>query len=112
LYENTGVGEDVALEAGGVVEQVTGRDDRGGRLVGDAELGEVGADRHVEVDQSLVDQLHHQRARPELGDRPDLEHRVGRGFDARGQVQQAGGAVDHLTVEQHGPRGSRHGVLA
>ena len=76
------------------------------------ELGQVAADGLVEVEQALVDQLHHQRCRPELGGRPDLEHRIGRGLDARGQAQQPGGSVDDLAVGQDGERGARDPVLA
>ena len=62
----------------GVAQQLARGDLRGRVLVDDPELRQVRADRGVEVDLALVDQLHHERARPELGDRPDLEHRVRR----------------------------------
>ena len=72
-----GVGEDVALESRLVAQQLTRGDRRGGRLVLELELGQVAADRGVEVEHALVDELHDERRGPDLRDRADLEHRVG-----------------------------------
>ena len=45
--------------------------------VGEPELGQHLDDRGVEVELALVDQLHDDGRRPHLGDRADLEDRVG-----------------------------------
>ena len=65
----------------------------------------------VEIDLALVDQLHHERARPELRDGPDLEDGVGGGFHAGGPAQHAGGVVDDLTVCEDGHGRGRDVVL-
>ena len=83
----------------------------GRALVQDPEVRQVRADRGVEIDHALVDELHDERARPELRDGPDLEDRVGGGFHAGGPAQHAGGVVDDLTVREDGHGRGRDVVL-
>ncbi len=107
----TGVGEDIALEAALVAEELAGRDARGGDLVGEGELGQVGADRKVQVEQAVVDELHDERRRPDLRDGTDLEDGVGRRLDLGGGAEQAAGGVDDLAVLEDGDDGAGHLVL-
>jgi hypothetical protein len=111
VVADPGVDEDVALEPGGVVQQLPHGDPLGRRLVRDPELRQVRPDRFVQADQALVHQLHHQRAGPELGDRPDLEDRVGGRLDLGRLAEQTGGPVDHLVAPLHGPRRTGNVVL-
>ena len=76
------------------------------------ELRQVRADRNVEVDLALVDQLQHQGAGPELGDRADLEERVRRRLDAGRGAEQSRRPVDDLPVVQDTPRRTRYPVVA
>ena len=61
VVADAGVGEDVALEARRVAEQLARGDRCGRRLVREPELRQVGADRRVEVEHALVDELHDER---------------------------------------------------
>jgi hypothetical protein len=81
-----GVGEQVTLKSRSVAEQLARRHRRARCLVGDVELRQILTQRPVQIQQSLVGQLLHQRRRPHLGDRPDLEHRVGRDRDPGGDI--------------------------
>nr|WP_234359259.1 hypothetical protein [Plantactinospora sp. BC1] len=85
----TGVGEDVAVDPAGVREQVPHGHPLGHLRIGQPQLRQDGADRSVEIEPALVDQLHHHGRRPHLGDRADLEHRVGGHLDPGLHVQHA-----------------------
>ena len=102
-----GVGEDVALEAGGVREQVPGREDLRGLRVADDQLGEVVEERLVEVEEAVVDELHHQRRGPDLGDGADLEHGVGVDLDVRPEAGHATGRGDDPPARRGRPRSLR-----
>ena len=73
----SGVGEHVALEACLVAQQLSCRDGCGSRLILQAELGQIPADRRVQVEEPLVHELQDECGSPHLGDRADLEHGVG-----------------------------------
>ena len=105
VVAHAGVGEEVALEARSVGQQLPHRDLLGRRLVGQVEVGQVAADRLLQLDPALVDQLHHQRARPELGDRADLEDGVRRRVDPRRLAQHTGGVDRDVVLDHHPHRG-------
>ena len=88
-----GVGEDVALEPAHVAEEMARGDRRGGCLVGDAEDRKVVAERRVEIEQAVVDELHDERRGPHLRDRADLEDRVRRRLDTGRRAEHAGRGV-------------------
>lgn len=68
-----GIGKDIAQPAGGVVQELTDRDRLGNRLVCDLELGQIGADRRIEVDQAGVHQPHDRGRRVRLANGADLK---------------------------------------
>jgi hypothetical protein len=70
----------------------------GRRGVGEVEVRQVGDDGLVDVEQPLVGQLHDQGGGPSLGDRADLEHRVGGRLDLGRMAEDAGREVEHFAV--------------
>jgi hypothetical protein len=93
-----GVGEHVAVDPAGVGEQVPHR-----HLATDIRRPEPRAGQHlrdgrVQRQQPLVDELHDHRGGPELGDGPDLEHRVGGDRDLCRGVEHAVRGQDLLPV--------------
>ena len=111
VVTTAGVEEEVAVDATGVSQQVPGRHGLGHVDVGDLELGQVLDHRLVEVEQALVDELHDQGRGPHLGDRPDLEQRVGRCLDLSADVEDAVRRVRHLAVGEDRQARAGHAVL-
>ncbi len=101
-----GVVDVVALDAAGVVEELTRRDGPARLLVGDRELGQDVDHRGVEVQLSGLREQHHHRGGVALADGADLEHGVGGHGDAGLRVQDAGGQFVDLTVGEHGQGGA------
>src|ERR1700722_11509557 len=91
-----GVGEHVAVDTAGVVEQVPHGDGLGGLAVVELKLRQHLGDRRVEVELALVDQLHGQGRGPYLGHGADLEEGIGGRLDLRGCVRVAVGGLDDL----------------
>ncbi len=71
-----GVGEDVAVDAARVREQMPHRHLLRHLGIGEPKVGQHVDDRGVELDQPLVHELQHDRGRPHLRHRADLEHGV------------------------------------
>jgi hypothetical protein len=108
-----GVLEAVALPAAGVAQEVAHRDPRGGVLVGEPEVGEVGADGGVEVEPAGLDEAHGGGGEDGLGDGAGQEEGVGgdgqgvldAGDAEAGEVlaavvdQAEGGAGDAVAVQ-------------
>jgi hypothetical protein len=94
-----GVGEDVTLEAGLVAQQLPHGHRLRGVAVGQVEVRQVGHDGRVQVEQPLVGQLQHQGRGPGLGDRANLEDRVGGRLDPGRVAQHAAREVEDLTVD-------------
>ena len=82
------VREDVAVDAARVREEVAHREPRGHVPIGELQLRQHVDDRRVEVEFPLVDELHHERRRPDLRHRADLEDGVLGRLDAGFLVQQ------------------------
>jgi len=95
-----------------VAQQVPGRHAAGEVGVGDPEVRQVLHDGCVEVEQPFVDETHHQRRRPHLGHRTDLEDRVGGRLDPSLEVEHAGRGAGDAVGHQHGGLGARHVELA
>lgn len=72
------VGEVVADPAGRVRQEMAQRDAYGDLRVAQLQLGEIRAQRLVEVQGAALDEPHRGGARERLRDRADLEQRVGR----------------------------------
>ena len=104
------VGEVVAVDAARVRQEVADRHGFGHRLVGHPEAGQIAAHGRVELDPSLVDELHDEGRGPDLGDRADLEQGVGRRLDAGVEVEDSGGRGVDLVAAEDGDRGRRHAV--
>ena len=102
---------EVPLEPTRVGQQVPHRDLRARLAVRRAELREVAAHGCVEVDLPLVDELHHQRRGPHLGDGLDHERRIGPDLETGTQVNDAGHRVGDRTVGEHRHRRPRHAVV-
>jgi hypothetical protein len=107
----TGVGKVVTVDPARVCEQVPDRHRVRDGVVGNPELGEIPAHRRVQFQEPFVDELHCDRRRPHLRDRPDLEQRLGRRVDAGIEVEHAGRDRVDLVALQHGERRSRHTML-
>ena len=71
-----GVGIDSPVQPGGVVEQVQDRDRVRGLLVLQPKLGNIPADRRVQLDLPLCDQAHERGRRKGLRDRGHKKERV------------------------------------
>ena len=71
-----GVVHQVALPSGGVVEELQHGHRARGLFVLESQLGKVGADRRVEIDQPPVDEPQQRRRRVRLPGRAELEQRV------------------------------------
>ncbi len=106
-----GVEEQVAVDAAGVGEQMPDRHLLGDLGVGHLELGQHFKHRRVEGEPALLDLLHDQGGGVDLGDRADLEERVGGDVDAGGLVQGAGGELVQFSLVQVRQRRARHLVL-
>ncbi|GAA3158941.1 hypothetical protein GCM10020001_098740 [Nonomuraea salmonea] len=107
----TGLDEVVPVDAAGVGEQVAGGQVLGGGLVAQPEPGQVVANRTIEIQCSVIDQLLDQCRRPDLRDRADLEHRIGRGLDLGTQTQHPRSLVPNLPIGQYGDLRARYVVL-
>jgi hypothetical protein len=92
------VGEQVTVDAAGVGEQVPHGHLLGGPAIRERELGQHVADRGIQVEPALLDQLHHQRGGEHLGDRADLEQRVGGRLDAGRLAEDAVRRLDPVVV--------------
>jgi hypothetical protein len=103
--------EVIAVDAAGVTEEMAEGNAFGDGGIGNPEIREVGPNRRVQVDQSFVHELHEDGGGPHLALRADLEDRVGRGLDARVQIDHAGGDLDDLPIVEESERRSRHLVL-
>ena len=115
VVASTGVGEDVAVDAARVREQVTHRHRLGNLGLREPQFGHHVPDRSVEIELALVDELHGDGRRPHLRHRADLEDRVRSRLDAGLLVQQSRGELDALVVAPgpyaHDPeRGARDAV--
>ena len=66
------------------------------------EVGDVGLDGRIQVEQAVVDELQDERRRPDLGDGADLEDRVGGGVDEGRRAEHAACCVDDLAVLEDG----------
>ncbi|GAA2149158.1 hypothetical protein J2S68_001873 [Glycomyces algeriensis] len=95
-----GVEHAVGFEAAGVVEQLADRDLLGGLADGEA-VDDVG-DLRFEVEFAGADQVHDERRGVDLGERADLEGRVGGDGDAGVLVEDAGGDLVDLTLVEQG----------
>lgn len=88
-----GIGPVVAVPAREVLEQVADRDPRGGVLVHDPQVGDIGAYRRVQIDGALVDEVPDRARGVGLRQGPDPEE--GRCADRHEGVhaRHAGGGV-------------------
>lgn len=98
-----GAGVDVALDgvvaAPEVFDEIAidparmGEELADGAALAEAQTPQVRRCGCVELDQALVDELHGQRGREELGDRADLEEAVRCGLDAGFEVEDTEGEL-------------------
>ena len=80
--------------------------------VGDGEVRQVRPHGGVDVDETLVDELHEHRRRPHLALRPDLEDGVRRRLDAGAEVGEPGRGGGDVAVVEHADGGAGDVVLA
>ncbi len=104
--------EVVAVDAAGMGEEVSGGDGGAHVRVGDPEVGQVGPDRLVEGDETLVHEGHEDRRRPRLPHRADLEHGVGGDLHAGLEVDDARGRLGDVAVVEDPHGGAGDLVLA
>ena len=86
----------------GVREQVPDRDGLAHLRVGDPELRQDLGDGGVEGQLAPLDEHHDLGGGPHLGDRADLEERVGGHLHPGGRVEHAGGELVDLPLVQEG----------
>ena len=103
-----GVLEEVAVPARRVIQEVQHRHVTRDLLILQTKFGDVGANRRVELDATLLHELHDRGRRVRLARRPDLEQRAG---IHRERLVHVGHAVDRdvrLLTHRHADGNSRH----
>ena len=96
-----GVLEEVAVPARRVIQEVQHRHVACDLLVLQAKLRNIGANRRVELDATLFDELHDRCRRVRLAGGPDLEQRVGVHRERLVQVGHAVAGDVRLRADRH-----------
>ena len=100
------VGEVVAVDPARVRQQVAQGDVLRHPRVGDGEVRQVGPHGCVDVDETLVGELHEHRRRPHLALRPDLEDGVGGRLHTGTPVGEPGRGRRHVTLVEYADGGA------
>ncbi len=90
--------EVVTIDAARVGEEVAHGNGRLGLRASEPRVGQVLLDWVVQVDRTLINQLHDECRRIDLGDRTDLKKAVGGGGNSGVEVEQAGCALSNVSA--------------